>query len=218
MNKLVKFASVAVFLVASSTTYASTQPASVKSFVSGSIDVRAIDKTMFVYTEYEGEAEITQALRNRIAELGYKLVDVPEDADVIFKVSRSYSGKASDRPKIGDTDGSRGFNGLSVGSLLGWTVLGVATGSLPSSADSFMAAGFKSSFWSNVLRDSGVITEIEHAFKPTKKPQDAVISHIELTVNGITQSADVVSESFAEDLPDAVIAAENLRQIVWYLE
>jgi len=218
MNKLVKFAAVAAFLVASAPIQASTQPASVKSFVSGSIDVRAIDKTMYVYAEYEGETEITEALRGRIAELGYKLVEVPEDADVVFKVTRSYSGKASDRPKIGDTDGSRGFNGLSVRSLLGWTVLGVTTGLLPSPSDGLLTSASKWSFWNSALRDSGAITEIEHAFKPTKKPQDAVVSHIEMTVNGVTQSADVVSESFAEGLPDAVITAENLRQAVWYLE
>jgi len=217
MNKLVKFAAVAVFMVASATTHASTQPASVKSFVAGSLDVRDMEKSMHVYAEYEGEPEITEALRNRIAELGYKISADPEDADVVFKVTRTFHGKASDRPKSGIYDGDRSINSINMPKLLLFAVIGASTGATltPSSV---LQRPTQIDFWHGAMKDTGVITEIEHTFKLTKKPQEAVISHIELTVNGVTQSADVVSESYAKELPGAAIVGENLRQVLWYFE
>lgn len=217
MNKLVQVATLAVLVVASASLHASTQPESVKSFVAGSIDVREVEKSMHVYAEYADEPEITEALRNRIADLGYKIVGDPVVADVVFKVTRTYHGKASDRPKSGTYDSDRSINSINLPKLLIFAVIGASTGSTLTPS-SLLQRPAQIDYWHNSLKSTGVITEIEHAFKRTRKPQEAVISHIELTVNGVTQSADVVSESFAKDLPGAFIVGENLRQVLWYFE
>lgn len=218
MKTLVKLIIAAVLSAASLQAFAAAGTRPVQSFVAGSIDMREVKKTMRIYAVYEGENEITVALRQRITDLGYPLVENQENADIVFKVSRIYSGKASGRPKAGTYDGVSNRDGISVARLLGWIALGAAM-------DARLAPGMTrlqtidvTNFWSDSLKDGGVFNEIEHNFKPTKKPQDAVVSRIELTVNGITQTADVVSQSYAKDVPDVMIAGENLRQVAWYLE
>jgi hypothetical protein len=195
---------------------ATTSP--VKSFVAGALDVREIDKSMRVYAEYEGEEEITEALRQRIGELGFPLASSADDAKLIFRVIPLYLGKASDRPKAGAYDGARNTQGIALGRLL----LGIALGA---ALDIKLVEGMPMSraepvisYWTGTLRDTGVISEVEHTFKPTRKAQEAIVSRVDLTVNGVAQSAQVVSESFAKDVPQAMLVSENLRQILWYLE
>lgn len=197
---------------------AATAVSPVKSYVAGSLDVQQVRKTMSVYAEYVGEDDITSAMRQRIAELGYPLAESADKADLLFKVTTVYFGKASDRPKTGTYDGVSNSQGISLGKLLLWATVGIATDIKPVAGGSSFHAASVADYWTSALRDSGVISEVEHAFKMTRKAQDAIVTRIELTANGVTQTADVVTESFAEDVPGTMLTGENLRQAVWYLE
>lgn len=196
----------------------SATPPPVKSFVAGALDVREIDKSMPVYAEYEGEEEITAALRQRIGELGFPLASSAEEAKLLFRVIPIYLGKASDRPKAGAYDGARNTQGIALGRLL----LGIAfAAAFDIKWTPDMPARYAepvTTYWVETLRDTGVMSEIEYTFKPTRKAQEAIVSRVDLTVNGVVHTAHVVSESFAKNVPQAMLVAENLRQILWYLE
>lgn len=218
MKSLEKFIAGVALAIICVSAFASTDPTPVKSFVAGSLDVREIKKSMSVYAVYAGDSDITAALRQRIAELGYPLADSADKANLVFKVTPVYVGKASDRPKAGTYDGNDGSSGFSIGRFLMWTAVGMAAGIKPEAGASALHASDVAAFWSGALHDSGATSAAEHAFKPTRKPQDAIVSQVEMIVNGVDQKAQVVSESYAQDVPAALLAGQNLKTAVWFLE
>lgn len=218
MKSLGNLIAAILFAVVVVPSHAAPAPRPVQSFVAGSLDVSEVKKTMVVYAEYAGAEEITIALRKRIEELGYPMADSAEKATVVFKVVPVYVGKASERPKTGTYDGVSDRQGIGFLKFLLSASVGAAIGLEPSAVMSPDKTEAIVSYWVGSLRDAGVIDSIENAFKPTKKPQEAIVSRVELTVNGVLQTADVVSETFGKDIPSDMLARENLRQAIWFLD
>lgn len=218
MKNLVKLIAAVTLAALSFGAFASTDPNPVKSFVAGSLDVRDVNKTMTVYAEYAGQDDITVALRKRIAALGYTLADSADTADLVFKVTPVYVGKASDRPKAGTYDGVSNRDGINFGKLLIWAAVGLVSHAQPVAGASTVHVTDVAAFWSLASGDSGVTGEVAQAFRPTTKPQEAIVVNVDLIVNGVSQRAEVVSETYAKDVPATVLARENLRQVLWYLE
>lgn len=218
MKQLVNLIAAATLVVAAVSSHAAPDPTPVKSFVAGSLDVSGVKKTMTVYAEYNGTEELTTALRQRIEELGYPMAESAESADIVFRVTPAYLGKASDRPKAGAYDGKSMRQGVNIGQLILMAAMGSAIGLEPNAANIRYNPRVLAAYWTGASRDSGLTGTVSHAFKPTKKPQEAIVSHVELTVNGVLQQADVVSETYAKDVPNEMLVAQNLQQAVWYLE
>lgn len=199
-----------VALVFAQPTWAGEETSPVRSRVTGTADVRGLDRSSGLHVIYEGQEVATVLFKERLRKLGYRLVDDPTQAAITLKLIALYAGSAADRPKFGNSEKEGGFR---------W---GRALFGMVSDA-AILKRGFGFSLnsdtmanaWSRTLIDNGVVG----AFKPTQHAQEAIITRMELAAgSGTTQVAEILSESYVEDLPEELLMAENMRQAAWFME
>lgn len=190
--------------------WAGDEATPVRSRVTGMVDVRGLDRSSGLYVVYDGQETATGLLKERLGGFGYRLVDDPARAAMTLKVTALYAGSASDRPKFGASEKEGGFRwGRALVGMV--TDAAILNGGFGFSINSDVMANA----WSRTLIDNGVVG----AFKPTRHAREAIITRMELAAgSGTTQVAEILSESYVEDLPEELLMAENMRQAAWFME
>lgn len=189
--------------------WAGDESTPVRSRVTGMVDARGLDRSSGLHVIYEGQETATGLLKERLRKLGYRLVDDPTQAVITLKLIALYAGPASDRPKFGNSEKEGGFHwGRALFGMV--SDAAILKGGFGFSLNSDAMANA----WSRTLIDNGVVG----AFKPTRHAQEAIVTRMELTVGGATQGTEILSESYAEDLPRELLMAENMRQAAWFME
>ena len=184
----------------------------VRSSVSGVIAVPKDDRRLGIYVEVEGSKESTELLRAALVQRGYKIDENDTEAAYKLKVIAVFIGAASDRPKVGESEKNPIYSGNEVFWRIG--VAGVAeklSGGGPASP----------TYWIDM---AVAATGADRAFddlvlgRRTQKPQEAIVTVLELTHGAAVQKAEVLTESYAEKVPLGLMWADNLRMAVWFLE
>lgn len=200
---------ITLVLVLTQPTWAGEETSPVRSRVTGMVDVRGMDRSSGIHVVYDGQETATGLLKERLRKLSYRLVDDPTQAAITLKLIALYAGPASDRPKFGNSEKEGGFRwGRALFGMV--TDAAILKGGFGFSINSDAMANA----WSRTLIDNGVVG----AFKPTRHAQEVIITRMELTVGGTKQGAEILSESYAEDLPRELLMAENMRQAAWFME
>jgi hypothetical protein len=189
----------------------------VKSSVSGVIAIPVADRKTGLYVEVADSQESTEILRAALKEKGYTIDQTDATAAYHLKVTPVFVGPASDRPKVGESENNPVRN-ESIANMLVRVfapspAMGLAGG---------LAGGLtKLTYW---IDTAGKASGADRAFddfvlgRRTRKPQEAIVTVLELTHGASIQKAEVLTESYAETLPLVMMWADNLRMAVWFLE
>lgn len=199
--------------------HAAEEPKAVKSAVAGYIAAAKAHKAEGVYLLFEQSPEMTAVIRSRLADTGWKMVDDPL-APVQVRVSIQYAGPAKDRPVVGSEGQDRPEIAISdiVGALISAVALikhsDIALHG-PSPSERRLAVGFTGG------EAMGTLAPLKKAgfFKRTKAAQEAYLVKVSVEVKGeATQYGQVLTESFAEEVPMELLIQDNLEQLIWFID
>lgn len=207
------------FLMVHSSAAIAQEKKLIESSVSGTTSLGRLHKHAGVSINYEGSQELTMALRSRLAEKGWKIVEDPAGATARIRIVPVYSGKASERPlMINETPETTSLSIFDVASAI------LSAGQLATSLPQAVSTGGTSHLVSNALATSATANLIQTAeksgaFKRTKKPQEAFLVSIAIDAkDGNHQAGQVLSESYAEGVPVGLLVKDNFDLVVWFLE
>lgn len=184
----------------------------VKSAVSGAISVAQAEKGKGIYAVYVGSDELTGVLRAGLAHGGFRVENDQSKAPLKLEVIPVYYGAASDRPKIGTAE--NGSFDISLGKLIGGILFGKAAGMGGALSGGGASSGVAAGYWGDVVGNSVRPSNLTYRSSPI----DAMVVRLDFFGVGEKQTANVISESYAEGLPKAELVKESMRMVMWFME
>lgn len=187
----------------------------VQSTTDGAITVIPAMKQAGIYAVYAGSEDLTKILREGLVSKGYKLENDESKAKIKLVVNVEYFGDPLKRPKFGLAEKSPDSN-LNLGHLITGVLFGVVGNDSP--ARRYFKGGWSgtvaSNYWAMVISSSYPVDLL----KPTSEPVDALITHMNVAEGSTVQSAQILSESYAENLPKEAMFVDNMKTVLWYME
>jgi hypothetical protein len=185
----------------------------VKSAIAGMVKIPREHRAEGIEVNVADDPKATEALRTRLAKIGYRVVAPGEQGRYRLQVAPTYIGPEGNRPAVGtaETQGSGGFfRWLTMGtSQEGLTVLvspAPIRGVVGLIAISLRAAGVTGVF----ERPIGYVRRVD--------PVDALVMRMVLADGQRWEQAEILTQSYADKVPPEAMVEDSVRTMVWLLE
>jgi hypothetical protein len=191
----------------------------VRSAIAGMVKMPVPERGHEITVEMTGGGAASQALRERMNALGYRVANDGTATPWSLTVSPMYFGEASGRPKVGTAEGAGGTTppGLIVSQQLRrllpslWNSIGYALN--PSAGARLLAVDV-------VGRAAGAKEALDRRVEGriVEKPLQALVMRVEMTGPEGRQVAEILTESYTEGLAMDALVDDNIKTLVWLLE
>ena len=187
----------------------------VKSAIAGTVGVARDKRGDGIQVNVADDARATEALSSRLAKAGYRVVPAGTPSRYRLQVALVYVGPDHSRPEVGSAEKQRSFNLINV-------IDGVMQ-YMPSPAHALVPGGGANvlPLIDMALRATGIKEAADRAYygyTRCSQPVDALVMRMLLVDGGQGQEAEILTQSYAENVPLEVMVDDSVRTMVWLLE
>lgn len=191
----------------------------VKSAIAGMVAVPRERRSEGIQLNVAGDATATEALAARLTQVGYRVAKAAEPARFRLGVAPIYAGPDRDRPLVGTAEKNRTFG---LGDVFDFTNTYLPSG--PEAAVTFLGQAPARTVLTLVnvaLRATGVRESMDQAYfgyTRQPKPVDALVMRMTLVDGDRIQDAEILTQSYANEVPLELMVDDSVKTMVWLLE